>query len=88
MISPVDDQANLVALAQAVIPRGLQAVVEVLEVEVTRLVDERYSRTEGGRPMSGPLLWMPERLSWSSGASDESSTARRAPGWRKGWRKP
>lgn len=45
----VDDQASVVALIQAVIPLGLQAVGEVLEAEVTKLAGERYGRT-GGHP--------------------------------------
>ena len=48
-IPAVDDQASLVALIQAVIPLGLQAVGDVLEAEVTKLAGDRYSRT-GGQP--------------------------------------
>jgi hypothetical protein len=50
----VDDQVSVVALIQAVIPWGLQAVGEVLEAEVTKLAGERYGRT-GGQP--GLVRW-------------------------------
>lgn len=53
-IPAVDDQASLVALIQAVIPWGLQAVGDVLEAEVTKLAGERYCRT-GGQP--GLVRW-------------------------------
>jgi len=43
-----------VALIQALIPLGLQAVAEALEAEVTALAGERYSRT-GGQP--GLVRW-------------------------------
>jgi transposase-like protein len=49
-----DDRASLVALIQAVIPLGLQAVADVLQHEVTELAGERYSRT-GGQP--GLVRW-------------------------------
>ncbi len=53
-IPAVDDRASLVALIQAVIPLGLQAVEDVLQHEVTELAGERYSRT-GGQP--GLVRW-------------------------------
>ena len=53
-IPAVDDQASLVALIQALVPLGLQAVGEVLETAVTKLAGERYSRT-GGQP--GLVRW-------------------------------
>ena len=53
-IPAADDQASLIALIQAVIPWGLQAVGDVLEAEVTRLAGERYGRT-GGQP--GLVRW-------------------------------
>lgn len=46
-IPAVADQASLIALIQAVIPLGLQAVGDVLEAEVTTLAGERYRRTDG-----------------------------------------
>lgn len=54
----VEDRASLVALIQALIPLGLQAVGEVLEAEVTDLAGERYSRT-GGQP--GYVRWCHQR---------------------------
>lgn len=53
-IPAVDDRASLVALIQALIPLGLQAVGEVLEDEVTALAGAWYSRT-GGQP--GLVRW-------------------------------
>jgi hypothetical protein len=53
-IPAVEDWASLIALIQALIPLGLQAVGEVLEAEVTDLAGERYSRT-GGQP--GYVRW-------------------------------
>jgi len=50
----VDDPGSLIALIQAVIPLGLQAVGDVLEAEVTHLAGARYSRT-GGQP--GLVRW-------------------------------
>ena len=47
-----------VALIQALIPLGLQAVAEALEQEITGLVGHRYSRT-GGRP--GHVRWDHQR---------------------------
>lgn len=46
-IPVVGDRASLVALIQAVIPLGLQAVEDVLQQEVTELAGERYSWTGG-----------------------------------------
>jgi transposase-like protein len=57
-IPAVDDRASLVALIQAVIPLGLQAVGDVLNKEVTALAGERYSRT-GGQP--GYVRWCRQR---------------------------
>lgn len=57
-IPTVDDRASLVALIQAVIPLGLQAVEDVLQHEVTELAGERYSRT-GGQP--GYVRWCQQR---------------------------
>ncbi|NGZ12049.1 MAG: hypothetical protein CV088_22250 [Nitrospira sp. LK70] len=57
-IPVVDDRVSLVALIQAVIPLGLQAVGDVLKQEVTELAGERYSRT-GGQP--GYVLWCRQR---------------------------
>jgi len=54
----VDDRASLVALIQALIPLGLQAVGEVLEAEVTDLAGERYRR-HGGQP--GYVRWCTQR---------------------------
>ncbi|MFY4730670.1 IS256 family transposase, partial [Nitrospira sp. BLG_2] len=53
-IPVVDERASLVALIQALIPLGLQAVGDALEAEVTDLAGERYSRT-GGQP--GYVRW-------------------------------
>jgi transposase-like protein len=53
-IPAVADQASLIALIQAVIPLGLQAVGDVLEAEVTKLAGERYRRTDG---QSGLVRW-------------------------------
>ncbi len=50
----VEDQDSLIALIQALIPLGLQAVHKTLEDEVTALAGERYSRT-GGQP--GVVRW-------------------------------
>jgi transposase-like protein len=47
-----------VALIQALIPLGLNAVAEALEAEVTTLAGEWYSRT-GGRP--GVVRWCQQR---------------------------
>lgn len=47
-----------VALIQALIPLGLQAVAEVLEQEVVTLAGERYSRA-GGQP--GVVRWSHQR---------------------------
>lgn len=57
-IPAVDERASLVALIQALIPLGLQAVGDVLEAEVTDLAGERYSRT-GGQP--GYVRWCQQR---------------------------
>lgn len=57
-IPAVDDRASLVALIQAVIPLGLQAVGDVLNKEVTALAGERYKRT-GGQP--GYVRWCRQR---------------------------
>lgn len=57
-IPAVDDRASLVALIQALIPLGLQAVGEALEAEVTDLAGERYSR-RGGQP--GCVRWCTQR---------------------------
>ena len=57
-IPAVEDRASLVALIQALIPLGLQAVGEVLEAEVTDLAGERYSR-RGGQP--GYVRWCTQR---------------------------
>ncbi len=48
-VPPVEERASLVALIQALIPLGLEAVGEALEDEVTALAGDRYSRT-GGQP--------------------------------------
>lgn len=53
-IPAVEDRASLVALIQALIPLGLQAVGDVLEDEVTALAGEWDSRT-GGQP--GYVRW-------------------------------
>ncbi|MDF0651649.1 MAG: hypothetical protein P0121_09310 [Nitrospira sp.] len=53
-IPAVDERASLIALIQTLIPLGLQAIGDVLEVEVTDLAGERYSRT-GGQP--GYVRW-------------------------------
>ena len=53
-IPAVDERASRIALIQALIPLGLQAVGDVLEAEVTDLAGERYSRT-GGQP--GYVHW-------------------------------
>lgn len=53
-IPAIEDRDSLVALIQAVIPLGLQAVGDVLKAEVTTLAGERYSRT-GGQP--GYVRW-------------------------------
>ena len=53
-IPAVDDRASLVALIQAVIPLGLQAVEDVLPHEGTELAGERSRRT-GGQP--GLVRW-------------------------------
>lgn len=50
----VENQDSLIALIQALIPLGLQAVYKALEDEVTALAWERYSRT-GGQP--GVVSW-------------------------------
>jgi len=50
----LEDGASLVALIQALIPLGLQAVQEVLEAEVTALAGARYRRM-GGQP--GVVRW-------------------------------
>ncbi|MEX5281673.1 MAG: transposase [Nitrospiraceae bacterium] len=57
-IPAVDERASLVALIQALIPLGLQAVGDALEAEVTDLAGERYSRT-GGQP--GYVRWCQQR---------------------------
>lgn len=54
----VEDQASLVALIQALIPLGLQAVHEALKAEVIKLAGERYSRI-GGQP--GYVRWCRQR---------------------------
>ncbi len=54
----LEDRDSLVALIQAVIPRGLQAVGEVLAAEVTNLAGERDHRT-GGQP--GYVRWSQQR---------------------------
>ena len=48
-VPAVNDQDGVIALIQALIPLGLQAVHEALEQEVTVLAGARYSRT-GGQP--------------------------------------
>ncbi len=53
-VPAVEDQDSLIALIQALIPLGLQAVPEALEKEVTALAGTRYSRT-GGQP--GVVRW-------------------------------
>ncbi len=53
-VPAVNDQDSLIALIQALIPLGLQAVEEALEKEVTALAGARYSRT-GGQP--GTVRW-------------------------------
>lgn len=53
-IPAVEDRTSLVALIQALIPLGLQAVGEVLEDEVTALAGKWYRRT-GGQP--GLVRW-------------------------------
>lgn len=50
----VDDLDPRVAVIQALIPLGLQAVGELLQDEVTRLAGRRYART-GGQP--GLVRW-------------------------------
>jgi transposase-like protein len=57
-IPAVEDRAGLVALIQAVIPLGLQAVGDVLKKEVTDLAGDRYSRTGG---QAGYVRWCRQR---------------------------
>lgn len=45
---------STVALIHALIPLGLQSVVEALDAEVTALARERYRRT-GGQPWPGAM---------------------------------
>jgi putative transposase len=54
----VCDVDSTVALIQALIPLGLQAVAEALDTEVTALAGARYSRT-GGQP--GLVRWSRQR---------------------------
>ena len=51
---PTEEIDSTVALIQALIPLGLQAVGEALDAEVTALAGTRYCRT-GGRP--GVVRW-------------------------------
>ena len=54
--TPVDpgfDVETTVAIIQSLIPLGLQAVEDALQVEVTRLVGPRYSRTASRRMSPG-----------------------------------
>ena len=51
-----------IALIQALIPLGLQAVAETLKAEVAALTGERYQRS-GGRP--GAVRWSSQRGSVS-----------------------
>ena len=51
---PTEEIDSTVALIQALIPLGLQAVGEALDAEVTTLAGTRYGRT-GGRP--GVVRW-------------------------------
>ena len=67
-IPAVEDPASLVALIQALVPLGLQAVGEVLETAVTQLAGDRYSRT-GGQPglvrwgqQQGSVYWLDQKL--------------------------
>jgi putative transposase len=53
-----DQLASKVALIQALIPLGLQAVAEVLEEEVIALAGERYRRVGG---QSGVVRWSHQR---------------------------
>jgi len=57
-VPTAEDVDSTVALTQALIPVGLQAVGEVLEAEVTALAGEWYRRT-GGQP--GLVRWSQER---------------------------
>lgn len=57
-IPAVEDRAGLVALIQAVIPLGLQAVGDVLKKEVPDLAGDRYSRTGG---QAGYVRWCRQR---------------------------
>ncbi len=54
----VEEQASLVALIQALIPLGLQAVGDVLKKEVIKLAGERYHRTGG---QAGYVRWCRQR---------------------------
>ena len=54
----IEQIESQVALIQALIPLGLQAVAEVLEQEVVTLAGERYSRA-GGQP--GVVRWSHQR---------------------------
>jgi len=51
---PTEEIDSTVALIQALIPLGLQAVGEALDAEVTALAGTRYCRTDG-RP--GVVRW-------------------------------
>ena len=53
-----EDLGTRVAMIQALIPLGLEAVRDVLQQDVERLAGARYAR-EGGRP--GHVRWSKER---------------------------
>jgi len=57
-VPAVEDVDSKVALIQALIPLGLEAVAEALKAEVTALAGEWYSR-RGGRP--GAVRWCRQR---------------------------
>jgi len=57
-VPAAEDVDSTVALIQALIPLGLEAVAEALKAEVTALAGERYSRTGGQR---GLVRWSRER---------------------------
>lgn len=45
--APVEEKAGAVAMIQALIPLGLQAVNDALQQEVTQLAGQRYARDDG-----------------------------------------
>ena len=55
---PLEESETTVALIQALIPLGLQAVGEALDAEVTALAGTRYGRTGG---QAGVVRWGQQR---------------------------